>query len=268
MTLVADSALLRAYSQRIGLSLPARADREALDALILAHVRAIPFENLDILLGRPIRLDLDSIANKLVAGRRGGYCFENNALLAAVLRALGYRVRTLGARVHASSGELRARTHMVLEVELTEGPRLVDAGFGGRGPTAALRLAAGDEQPQDLDTYRLIAAEDDTLTLQVLGEGRFTDLYTFGRERYLPIDYELANYWTSTHPSSKFVRELIAVRATREGRFILHDEELLFRSAQGAVERRRVGSGEDRLAALSEHFGLTFPSGTEFHLGR
>jgi arylamine N-acetyltransferase len=125
-----------------------------LAGLIRHHVQAIPFENLDILLGRPILIDLDSVQAKLVAERRGGYCFEQNTLFAAVLRELGFAVTTLAGRVRLGAPEAvpTPRTHMVLRVEFPDdgGPWLADVGFGF-SPTGPLRLVAGLEQELELD---------------------------------------------------------------------------------------------------------------------
>ena len=125
---------LPAYLRRIEYAGERKASHVALEALHQAHVTHIPFENLDILLGRAIALDLDSLQAKLVAGRRGGYCFEQNLLFAAVLRAFGFTVTQLAARVRLGSDILRARTHMTLQVEVDGGRWLADVGFGGAGP--------------------------------------------------------------------------------------------------------------------------------------
>src|SRR5262245_46685487 len=137
-----DDAGLDAYLRRIGYRGPRAASPEALAALHEAHVAAVPFENLDILLGRTISLDLDALEAKIVSGRRGGYCFEQNTLFRAVLERLGFRVTSLAARVRGGD-VLRPRTHMLLRVDLDEGPWLADVGFGGDGLVHPLPLAAG-----------------------------------------------------------------------------------------------------------------------------
>src|SRR5215471_14344829 len=125
---------LPAYLRRIGYAGDLSPSRKTLDAVHLAHATHIPFENLDILLGRPIRLDLASLQAKLVAGRRGGYCFEQNALFAAVLEQLGFAVTRLAARVRFRTDRVLARTHMTLRVDVDGVPLLADVGFGGEGP--------------------------------------------------------------------------------------------------------------------------------------
>src|SRR5262245_62565608 len=115
---------LAAYFERIAYAGDRSPSRATLDALHLAHATHIPFEDLDILLGRPIRLDLASLQAKLVAGRRGGYCFEQNALFAAVLEQLGFAVTRLAARVRFRTDRVLGRTHMALRVDVGGVPLL------------------------------------------------------------------------------------------------------------------------------------------------
>ena len=190
---------LDAYLARIGDSGPLAPTAEVLDRLHLAHATTIPFENLDILLGRPIRLDLECLQAKLVRGLRGGYCFEQNTLFAAALERIGFRVTTLAARVRHGSTRLLPRTHMLLEVNLDDGPYLADVGFGGGGPLRSVPMEPGRESRQFHWTYRVVA-EGDWLVLQSPGPGGWFDLYAFTREPHFPVDYEMSNHYTSTHP--------------------------------------------------------------------
>ena len=137
-----DPARLRAYLTRVGIDAPARAERDALDALIAAQLAAIPFENIDPLLRRPVAIDADSVFDKLVTRARGGYCFELNTLLAAALEALGFRVTPLAARVRwqVPPDRLTLQTHMLLRVEAAHRSYIVDVGFGGPTPDRALPL--------------------------------------------------------------------------------------------------------------------------------
>ena len=255
---------LAAYFARIGYTGTADPSGEALWALHDAHTRAIPFENLDIHLGRPIRLDLPSLERKLVEDRRGGYCFEQNTLFCAVLRQLGFHVTTLAARVRllAQPGEERPRTHMVLRVELADGPRLCDVGFGAVGLTTPLRLEAGIEQPTRLDRFRLLGRPGGLLLQACFGEA-WADLYEVSLEEHFACDYEVASWFTSTHPSSLFVQGVVAARPMEEGRWTLRGGELSFRGATG-TERRPLTDPDELLGVLDEHFGLFFPAGTRF----
>ena len=139
---------LDAYFRRIGFAGPAGPDRATLEALHRLHPQAIAFENLDPLLGVPVRLDPAALESKLVRSGRGGYCYEQNLLFMHVLRALGFSVRGLGARVlwGAAADAVTARAHMLLCVDLDGSRHIADVGFGGTTLTAPLRLDAEGAQ--------------------------------------------------------------------------------------------------------------------------
>lgn len=256
---------LDAYLRRIGWTGARAATLETLRALCLRHTASIPFENLDILLGRPIALDLESLVDKIVTHRRGGYCFEQNGLFAAVLRALGFRVATLAGRVRLgiSPDVDMPRTHMLLRVDLPEGPFIADVGFGFT-PTAPLRLEPDTEQKLHLSTYRF-TRDAAGWTLEIQQPTGFTAAYVFTEEPALPVDYEVANHYTSTHPRSHFTLAPLVVRHDPEGgvRHILRAREWTIR--RGAdVEARPVTSSAEALPLLAKHFGLEFRAGTRF----
>ncbi len=230
----------------------------------LAHATHIPFENLDILLGRPIRLDLASLQDKLIAGRRGGYCFEQNTLLGAALEALGFRVTRLAARVLLGAKRQTPRTHMLLKVDVGPDAWVADVGFGGEGLLKPLPLVAGPVLRQFAWEYRF-REEQGTWVLQSAEPGGWLDLYAFTLEPQLPVDYEVANHYTSTHPSSHFTRTLTAQRPAPEARYILRNREFsVVRAAR--TETRQIEDEDALLRVLSETFGLDFPAGTRFPL--
>ena len=142
-----ESVDIDGYCARIGYSGPREPTLASLRAIVAGHTAAIPFENLDVLAKRRIRLDPPSLYDKLVRHRRGGYCYEHNLLLLGLLHGLGYRAAGLAARVHRSRppGVLPPRSHMLLRVDLTEGPYIADVGFG-TAVTAPLALEAWREQ--------------------------------------------------------------------------------------------------------------------------
>jgi N-hydroxyarylamine O-acetyltransferase len=258
---------LAAYLARVGVApaAVARPDRAALDTLILAHQRAIPFENLDIVLGRPIHVELERVFAKLVTARRGGYCFEHNTLFAAVLRALGHDVVLLSSRVQWMATAVTPRTHMMLEVALADGPHLADVGFGGQCPTRALPLVVGEHATAH-GAMRLSPGDPGHLVLELAADGGWQPLYTFTREPQYPIDFEVANHYTSTHPSSRFVAGPIAAVTTERGRLTYARGELVERIGD-AVERTPIADADQLLAILGERFGLAFPPGTRFRGG-
>jgi N-hydroxyarylamine O-acetyltransferase len=253
---------LDAYFTRIDY----RGDRSptlpVLIALHRAHANRVPFENVDVLLGRPIRLDLDSLQAKLVHGRRGGYCFEHNTLFAAVLEALGFRLTRLAARVRFGATSVRPRSHMNLLVQVDDAPWLADVGFGGEGLLEPLRLVEASDTHQAGWTYRLMREGDSWVLQSRRGDGWF-DLYSFTLEPQYPVDYEVANYFTATHPDSIFRKTLTAQRTTPEARYVLRNRTFRVERA-GDVSERTLTNDDDLRDVLAETFGLEFPPGTRF----
>jgi N-hydroxyarylamine O-acetyltransferase len=219
---------LEAYLRRVGLNAEPRPDLPSLEALHVAHMSAIPFENVDVRLGRPIRLDHESLQAKLVARRRGGYCFEQNTLFAAVLRRVGFQVDTLEARVRPRGATATLpRTHMTLRVDIDGRGWLADVGFGGDGPTQPVPLnGAVSEQ---WDGRYVIGREDGVHVLRRELGGEWYDMYAFTLVPALPVDFEVASHYTSTYPGSAFVNTLTVQRSEPTGRHILRGRELTSR---------------------------------------
>ena len=241
---------------------PLEPSSSILSALHLAHATHIPFENLDILLGRAILLDLDSVQAKLVKGKRGGYCFEQNRLFATVLTELGFSVTPLAARVRYRTTLVLPRTHMTLLVTVDGQTWLADVGFGAEGLLLPIPFVPGQPTTQFVWTYRLVV-DAGYWVLQSLHDGAWEDLYAFTEEPQHPIDYEVANHYTSTHPESRFVHTLTAQSLTPTCRTILRNLDLV-EDFGTTVTRRTVGEGEELLAVLADTFNLHFPSGTRF----
>jgi N-hydroxyarylamine O-acetyltransferase len=251
-----------AYLARVAYEGPREPTLETLTALHAAHVTAIAFENLDILLGRAISLELDALQAKLVAGRRGGYCFEQNTLFQAVLERLGFRVTPLTARVRAGQPGLRPRTHMLLRIELAEGAFHADVGFGGDGLVHPLPFAPGAEVVAAGIAHRH-RREADEWVLTASAGAETWDLYAFTLEPQHPVDYEMANHYTSTWPASRFVQTLTAQRSRPDRRAVLRNRELTIRE-HGSVRTEVVRDPEHLLEVLDREFGLSFPPGTRF----
>jgi N-hydroxyarylamine O-acetyltransferase len=252
-----DTLDLDAYVNRIGCRGPFETTIECLAALHTAHLAAIPFENLDVVAGRPILLDLASLQAKLVDRRRGGYCFEQNTLFAAVLRHLGFRVTTLEARVRPPGAtHTLPRTHMVLRVDLPQRTVLADVGFGGDGPLEPVDLD-GRVSEQAGTAYRVVE-EDPVHALQIRDGDGWRDLYAFTLDEALPIDFEVANHYTSTYPKSPFVTTLTVQLSLPDERRILRGSTLTIR--RGGVESKRDIDDQDLAPLLWKTFGLEMPS--------
>jgi N-hydroxyarylamine O-acetyltransferase len=256
---------LDAYFARIGYAGARTPTRPVLDAILGAHVQAIPFENLDILLGRGISLARPDIVRKLVHDRRGGYCFEHNGLLLAVLRTLGFHVTPLLARVRwqVPAGAPSPQTHMILRVELDGRPWLADGGFGGIGLTGPIALDTEAEQGVAPERRRLVP-QGRHLLQQVRFGDAWSDVYRFTPDEAPAIDFEVGNWFTSTHPQSRFRQNLIVSRAAGDLRLSILNRELTIRRRDGGVEKRLLASPAELLDALARQFDLPFPAGTAF----
>ena len=255
-----DAPDLDAYFRRIGYDGPREPTLAVLRELHALHPRAIPFENLDVLLGRGVKVDLDSVQAKLVTGGRGGYCFEHNSLFSAVLKALGFPVTDLAARVQwgRPEGLVGPRSHRLLKVETEGGPYHADVGFGGVTQTAPLRFEAGAEQDTGQGRYRLVAVGDE-LQLQFALPSGWAPVYQFELTPQAPVDYELLNWFVSTHPSSPFITNLMAAWVAEDRRYAVFNSELSVYPYAGEIEKRRLSPAELE-ALMHDTFGLTRPA--------
>jgi N-hydroxyarylamine O-acetyltransferase len=256
---------LDAYLARIGFEGSRDPSHATLAQIQHRHVCSIPFENLDIQLGRGIRIDLPSIVQKLVHNQRGGYCFEQNALLRAVLVTLGYQVTPLLARVRwlVPPEQETALTHMVLVVEIDGERWLVDGGFGSGSLTAPLRIDLTAPQPTPHDPRRVVR-RGELYVQQTTLTGDWSDLYLFTLQPALNIDYEVANWYTSTAPQSRFMLNLVAARADEGRKYTILNREFTTRWNDGRVEKHEISSGDELLEVLASHLNLRFPAGTRF----
>lgn len=248
---------LRAYCARIGYTGDLSPTLETLRSLQAHHVAAIPFENLDVLLGWEIELAPQAIDTKLIVGRRGGYCFEQNSLFKRVLEAIGFEVVGLLARVQWMSmpeSPPSPRTHMALRVIVGGRPWLADVGFGGNVPAAPLAMDTDLPQSTPHGTYRLVPIEEE-LQLRIRLEQAWAPLYQLSPQPQLAVDYELPNWYTSTHPSSHFRHQLSVALTTPEARYTLKNARLTVRLTNGEETQRWLGL-EELEATLGRTFGL------------
>ncbi|GAB7193540.1 hypothetical protein NUM3379_42500 [Kineococcus sp. NUM-3379] len=223
---------LDGYLTRIGLDGPLRADAGTLGAVHRAHVARIPFENLDVLLHGGVSVALPDVQDKLVRRRRGGYCYEQNLLLAAALERLGFRVTRLLARVEGH----RARTHLVLRVEAQGRAWLADAGFGS-GLLEPLPLREGAPVRQGGWELRLVRAAGGWRLEECVG-GRWQARYAVDAVPQEPADVEMSNHYTGTWPASPFRSRLVLVRKDeREVRRLLGRTLGVLRPDGGQEER-------------------------------
>jgi len=234
-----------------------RPDLALLQTIIAGHTASIPFENLDVILGRPIRLDIGSIQAKLVDSRRGGYCFEQNTLLRAVLERLGFQVTSLMARVVRGNAAdaVTPRTHMLLRVDLPEAAYLADVGFGNLTPTRPLRLDSEEAQPTEHELFRLQRMNEEILLQARLGND-WENVYRFPGTPTCPIEIEVGNWFTSTRPGGLFTENVIAACPGPMCRKTFFNGALAVRDLNNRVERMTSGDQATMRHILQEHFDI------------
>jgi len=253
---------LDAYFARIGYDGPRESTLETLRAITLKHPDAIPFENLDVLLGRGISIAPADIDAKLIGAGRGGYCYEQNGLLKRVLTALGFQVEGLMARVQWMQTEgapARPRSHMVLSVELDGETWLADSGFGGCVLTGPLRLFSNDIQDTPHGAFRIVDVEHGGVAerqVQANLSGKWAPLYQVAQGAWADIDYEQVNFYTYTHPSSHFTWSMTVGRTTPTARYALKNNRFTHRDVTGAVVEQRDLSVDALEATLRDVIGL------------
>jgi N-hydroxyarylamine O-acetyltransferase len=259
---MADEFRLDNYLARIGYRGAAAANLDTLKALQTAHLEAIPFEALDPLLRRPVKLDLVSLQAKLIEGHRGGYCYEHNLLFRAALAAIGFEVTGLAGRVRWMSppdSPLGPKTHMLLKVDLAEGAFLADVGFGACLLDAPLQLKTDIEQTTALGTYRL-SESGGQLWLDAKRQGGWRTMYVFDLQPQIQADYELGNWFTSTNPTIPLTTRLIMERLSPGQRHRLVDRTLSTEARDGVVVAERTLASATELGdALHDVFKIVPP---------
>lgn len=233
---------LAAYCRRIGHTGPLTPTLDTLRTLQVLHPAAIAFEAIDVLLDRGVDISPEAVDAKLIDRRRGGYCYEQNGLFKRVLQAIGFEVEGLIARVNwnaPTDAPLRPPSHMALRVTIDGESWLADVGFGSCVPTAPLRLGSRGPQPTGHETFRF-ATMGGELQLEAELGGRWAPVYRLLPAPQRDVDYELANWYTATHPQSHFRHRLIVTRTTPEARHVLLGGRLTMRTPEGRIERRQL----------------------------
>lgn len=248
---------LDAYLARIGYAGPRRPDYATLAGLLRAHIASIPFESFDVLLGRPIRLDLEGLQAKMVAGRRGGYCFEHASLMHAALSALGFAPVRHSSRVLVfEPRDVSGRQHMILTVAVEGATYVVDPGFGPFACATPIPLD-GTPVPAEAPTHRL-AREGRDWILYVPREGAEIAGWATSLEEENPVDFEMANHYISTHPGSFFAHNILASAVTAEGRVnIMNQGVNVIR--HGVAEGSELADRKALRALVAAHFGFDLP---------
>ena len=251
---------LNAYFERIGFAGSIAPSLSTLELIHALHTATIPFENLNPLLGLPVNLDLAAIEKKLLWDRRGGYCYEHNLLLMAVLKELDYTVRGLAARVLWNAPDAVVEPHhMLLAVDISGATYIADVGFGGMTLTAPLKLKADVEQPTPHETYRLLGGDPDWRLEAKIGD-EWKVLYVFDTKEKTADDYAPSNTFLSTDPQSGFRKELRVALSPTGKRLALRDNRFSVHIEGEQSESRLLTSVAEMREMLSGTFGIQLPS--------
>jgi N-hydroxyarylamine O-acetyltransferase len=249
------------YLERIGFDGKPEPDGATLRQLQRAHMLAVPFENLDIHVGRPIVLEPDALERKVVAERRGGFCYELNGAFSALLGAIGFDVSLLQARVRKADGSGFGPPfdHLVLRVRCPDSPDewLTDVGFGDSF-LEPLRLEVGAEQLDSTGPYRIERAEGELELLRRPAEGAWGTAHRFGTYAHELSSFRAMCRWHQTSPRSPFTQRRVCSLATPTGRLTLRDDRLIVTDGGHRSERPIDGEPAFREAML-EHFGIRLP---------
>jgi arylamine N-acetyltransferase len=247
---------VRAYLDRIGYTGPIDSTAETLTELQECHLHTVPYENLDILHSIPLSLDIQDLFQKIVVRRRGGYCFELNALFGWLLRELGYPVIDLMARFWRDEpNPPPKRRHHVLKVAVGDAFYLCDVGVGGIVPRRPIEMIEDLEHQQGDECYRLERDPYFGWMLCESKQGKWNRLYSFTEEPQLPRDFVMVTYWCENSPDSIFINNAIVAIRTEEGRNTIAGEEFRIFTSQG-VRAFIPQTKEEYNEALYTHFGI------------
>jgi len=249
---------LDAYLDRVRWTGGLRRAFDTLAGLLLAHMASIPFENFDVLLGRPVRLDLAHLQEKLVRSRRGGYCFEQTTLFAAVLEKLGFAPLLHSARVILFSPlTVAARSHMFLTVETESTRYVIDPGFGLLAPRLPIPLVDRADAPVDGEMQWMVR-DGDYWVLRARRGDEIVNAWASTLEGDNPIDFEVANHFQATHPSSAFTSRVMLRALTSDGYVSAMNRDVTIRGKDG---KRSVQLADRRALRelVVQYFGFDLP---------
>lgn len=217
-------------------------------------MHTFPFENLNPFLSLPVFLDKDSLFQKFVLDKRGGYCFEQNLLFMYVLQALGYEVRGVLGNVFHQEKISERRTHMLLLVSLDELKYLVDVGFGSIASDTPLLLKTGIEQPAQKGVYRILPFDEDEYILQSEWGANWKSLYAFALQIQHVADFEVANWFTSTNPKAQFMDSIQLSFKSENDRYTLENNKFTTYLDDGKKDIRILNSVDEILDVIQYVF--------------
>jgi N-hydroxyarylamine O-acetyltransferase len=258
------TSFLKKYLERIGYDSIPEVDLETLQIILRLHTSSIPFENLNPLLHWPVKLDIESLQEKIINNKRGGYCFEHNILLSEALREIGFEVGWLGGRVlwNRPEGTVNARSHMLLQVTVNNEKFIADTGFGGLTLTGALRLQPGIEQTTPHEPFRLVQ-QGEEYTLEAKVREEWKPLYLFSLQEQVIKDYEVMSWYLCNHPESHFIKTLRAAITGAGVRYALNNNEFAIHRLNGGTERETLTTIDQVMDVLQNVFLIQLPDDPE-----
>ncbi|WP_028616812.1 arylamine N-acetyltransferase family protein [Pseudomonas canadensis] len=251
----------RLYLQRLGYDSPPAPTLQTLQDLQLRHVCTFAFENLSSLMRLPVPIDLPSVERKVLLEGRGGYCYELNQMFLALLQELGFDARGITGRVvmGGAPDARTARTHRLSLVTLDGVRYITDVGFGGMVPSSPLLLDTEAVQATAHEPYRLTFDGQGSYTLWAQVAEEWRGLYVFDLQVQAAIDYEIGNWYVSTHPDSVFIGQLKVARLAAGKRHTLNNAHYAIHYLDRPSEKRALASADEVLQVLTETFGIRVP---------
>ena len=221
-----------------------------------AHITHVPYENLDIIDGIPLSLDVDDIFDKVVTRGRGGYCFELNGLLAALLSELGFTVRSFLGRFLRGESSIPVRRHRLVAVECEGKTYICDVGMGQSAPRHPVLLEEGTEQEILGEIYKFERDAIHGWTLYDLHQGEWRKFCSFSEENQFEVDFILPSFYCEKHPASPFNKTVMAAIKTDTGRKAINDRDFkIFTGAELSYIEESM-TDERRLEILKKEFGI------------
>ncbi|VVO28226.1 arylamine N-acetyltransferase family protein [Pseudomonas fluorescens] len=251
----------RLYLQRLGYDAPPAPTLQTLQALQLRHVCTFAFESLSTLMRLPVPIDLPSVEQKVLLEGRGGYCYELNQMFLALLQELGFDASGITGRVVMGGppDAHTARTHRLSLVTLDGVRYISDVGFGGMVPSSPLQLDTEALQVTAHEPFRLTFDGEGSYTLWAQVAGEWRGLYVFDLQVQAGIDYEIGNWYVSTHPGSPFVGQLKVARLAPGKRYTLNNASYAVHYLDRPSEKRTLGSADELLDVLGRTFDIQVP---------
>ena len=248
---------LQRYFRRIKYSKSPMVNLQTLQDLHLLHLQHIPYENIDVFCHQGVKLDVETLTEKILLRQRGGYCFEQNGLFFLALAELDFKCHANMARVHRNRPRPGGRTHQINLVDLEGQTWLCDVGFGGSGFRQPLLLQVNVEIEQLGEIYRLHKNNEHGFYLQKKIGPEWQPLYTFQIEPALPIDLEIANFYASNSPDYVFRNAIMGTKMTDQGRVTLLDHTFkVFDLIKGTLDTTIVTDFADYLGNLHKHLDV------------